>query len=380
MIPTLTLIYDRKKVANRNKQGIVELKLTSGSQRKYISTGVKLYPKEWLDGSVVGREDFHDLNCQLQTFKKKCSEIITRMMDSGKIDINAVPSILRQELTEQNTFLDYAKEHAQRRYKKITEGTRKHYDVLFKFLEEWRGIVYFSDVTEKNILKMDDVLQERGLKECSRWNYHKLIKTFVIQAVEDGLIKHNPYLRVDIKRGNEGGLTRFLTPQEFHKIETCILPSDSLRKVRDLFVFQTYTCLSYSDLAKFDSKDCVIMDGQMVYKAKRQKTKQEFTIVLLRPAIDILEKYNGKLPIISNVKYNAYIKIVASYAGIHKPVSTHWARHTGATLLLNEGKVPIHIIQHILGHSSIRETEKTYAKLMDNTIIETMVNYQNGLK
>jgi hypothetical protein len=30
----------------------------------------------------------------------------------------------------------------------------------------------------------------------------------------------------------------------------------------------------------------------------------------------------------------------------------------------------------MLGHASIKETEKTYAKLMDETIVETMVNYQ----
>jgi integrase len=49
-------------------------------------------------------------------------------------------------------------------------------------------------------------------------------------------------------------------------------------------------------------------------------------------------------------------------------------------MLLNEGKVPMHIIQHILGHASIRETERTYAKLMDETIVETMANYQESKK
>jgi integrase len=120
----------------------------------------------------------------------------------------------------------------------------------------------------------------------------------------------------------------------------------------------------------------VKVKGQLVYKARRQKTGQEFTIMLLDPAVTILKRYKNKLPIISNVKYNEYLKAAVLYAKIDKPVSTHWARHTGATMLLNEGKVPMHIIQHILGHASIRETERTYAKLMDETIVETMANYQ----
>ena len=247
---------------------------------------------------------------------------------------------------------------------------------MFRFLDGWRGIVSFAEVTEKNIMKMDDELERRGLKECSRWNYHKLLKIFVAQAVDDGLIKKNPYKRVDIKRGSEDGLTRYLTPEEFHRFESCIIPTESLRKVRDLFVFQTYTMMGYSDLAKFDYKDCAKVKGQIVYKSQRTKTGQEFTIVLLEPALAILKRYKYKLPIISNVKYNAYLKAAVMYAQIDKPVTTHWARHTGATMLLNEGKVPLHIIQHMLGHASIRETERTYAKLMDETIVETMANYQ----
>ena len=380
MKANLTLVYDRKKKASKQRTGVVELVITSGDVRRYVSTGVMLYPKEWKDGSVVGRRDFKELNDRIQIIKKKCSEIINQMIEDGSFDVNAVPGMLKESIMQQQTFLSYAKEMAQRRYKKIAAGTKEHYLLWFRFMESWRGIVFFSDVTEKNVLKMDDELAGRGLKENSRWSYHKILKTFILQAVEDGLVKRNPYSRLDIKRGNEDGLTRFLTPAEFHRFESCVIPIERLRRVRDLFVFQTYTMMSYSDLAKFEFGNCVKVKGQMVYKACRQKTGQEFTTVLLQPAMTILKRYGNKLPIISNVKYNEYLKAAVMYANIDKQVTTHWARHTGSTMLLNEGKFPMHIIQHILGHASIRETEKTYAKLMDDTIVETMVNYGNGLR
>ena len=379
MIPLLTLIHDRKGQANKNKPAVVELRITANKVRKYISTGIKLLPKEWSNGSVVGRRDWKELNDQLQLIKQKCSEIITGMMSEGKLDLNAVPGLLKENIIQQETFIDYAKELAERRYRSISKGTIEHYKLLFKFLNEWRGIIYFADVTDRNILRMDDELASRGLKECSRWNYHKLMKTFILQAVEDGLVSRNPYARLDIKKGNESGLKRFLSPEEFHRFESCVIPIDRLRRVRDLFVFQVYTMMSYSDLAKFDYRKCFKMAGHLVYKAERQKTGQEFTIVLLPPAMAILQRYDHKLPIISNVKYNEYLKAAVTYARIDKMVTTHWARHTGATMLLNEGKLPMHVIQHILGHASIRETEKTYAKVMDETIVETMVNYQNTI-
>ena len=147
MVPTLTLIYDRRCRASKDKAGVVELRITLERERKYISTGVKLLPKEWSNGSVVGRKDWKELNDQLQIIKKKASEIITKMMDEGSLDLNAIPNILRSELMQQSTFIDYAKELAKCRYRKISEGTRKHYELTFKFLEEWKGLVYFSQRT-----------------------------------------------------------------------------------------------------------------------------------------------------------------------------------------------------------------------------------------
>lgn len=109
----------------------------------------------------------------------------------------------------------------------------------------------------------------------------------------------------------------------------------------------------------------------MAYIGKRGKTGKNFTIPLLPPALKILKKYNNKLPIISNVKYNLYLKAVAQNAGVDKPLTTHWARHTGATLLLNEG-VDMRIVSKICGHSSTRITEKVYAKLLDETVVDAL--------
>lgn len=371
----LTYVFDRKKVASKTKAGVVELRISSGKIRKYISTGVKLFPKEWSNGSVVGRKDWKELNDQLQLVKKKCSEIINQMIDEECLDLNAVPRLLSGKIMQQKTFIEYIKEVAKGMYPKMASGTKAHYKHFFEYLEEWKGIIYFSDVTERNILKMDNDLSGRGLKDSTKWNYHKHLKTFVKRAQNDGLLKYNPYINLDIDKGADEGLKRCLTPEEFHRFEKCVIKVESLSRVRDLFVFQTYTMMGYSDLVKFNYKDCFKLNGQRVYKSCRTKTGKEFTFALLKPALDILKKYHYKLPIISNVKYNLYLKSAVTFAGIDKNVSCHWARHTGATMLLNEGGVDINTISKILG-DTLKETERTYAKLMDKTIVESMVNYQ----
>lgn len=100
---------------------------------------------------------------------------------------------------------------------------------------------------------------------------------------------------------------------------------------------------------------------------------------MLAPALAILGKYDNKLPMLSNVKYNAYIKEVAAAAGIDKSVTTHWARHTGATLLLNAG-VPIEVVSRVCGHSSIKMTEKIYAKLLPKTIVAAVNKVEDKIK
>lgn len=380
MLPKLNFIHNRKKV-DKNVPSVIELQISAGKVRKYISTGIKILPKEWSKGSVVGREDWKTLNDELSVIKKKCSDIILSMLEDGALDVCAIPKLLKDSLLQQDTFIDFCKQVAEQKCKVVRKGTRQHYKLLLSFLEEWKGLIYFSDITEKNIIKMDNELASRGLQVASRWNYHKRIKMFIDKAIDDGLVKKNPYKNLDLKKqDNENVLLRLLSPDEFHRFENCEIEDSRLSRVRDLFVFQTYTMMGYSDLAAFQYEKCTEDSGHVVYKSYRVKTGKRFVVVLSDMALAILKKYNYKLPIISNVKYNKYVKDAAKCAGIDINLTTHFARHTGATLALNEGGVPMHIVQHVLGHASIRETERTYAKVLDSSIIETMASYQDGTK
>ena len=108
-----------------------------------------------------------------------------------------------------------------------------------------------------------------------------------------------------------------------------------------------------------------------VYRRPSKKTKKPFVAPIVPAAMKILKKYNYRLPIISNVKYNLYLKTVAQYANLDVPLSSHWARHTGATILLNEG-IEMRIITKICGHSSTKITEQVYAKLLDETVVDAV--------
>ena len=72
------------------------------------------------------------------------------------------------------------------------------------------------------------------------------------------------------------------------------------------------------------------------------------------------------LPVISNAKYNDYLKEIAAILGIQKQVTSHLARHTFATTVTYANGVSIESISKMLGHTKLATTQ-IYARIVDQT-------------
>ena len=370
VLPTLSWVYDRKNKASSKCEGVIELRIGYERRYKYVSTGIKVLPKQWRANAITAHQDMAELNESLDLLMSKARKAINAMTENGEFCLEELPKRIKAS-SERNdgSFVDFCQKRALVRVYGKCRDTETRYERFMKWFRQWGGITFFSDVTDANIIAMDAALAKTGMKNYSKWNnYHRFLNSFILDAIDDGYIKRNPYKWVHIDKDKNSGLHKFLTLAELKQIETAKMGTPSLDRVRDLFVFQSYTCLSYTDLASFDSSQ--IVDD--VYTGNRGKTGIEFSFLLLPPAKRILEKYHGHLPIISNVKYNEYLKLVAQAAKIDKPITSHWARHTGATILLNDGGVDMEIVSHILGHSSTKQTRSTYAKMLDKTIVKAM--------
>ena len=348
---------------------------------KYIATGVKVKKRQWHDGTIINHPAAAQLNVTLQKIIRNTQEVINDMLDEGRVDIFSIPERVKRKQAGVMSFLEFCGRRSKERQHNLSKDSRERYDRFMRFFLQWGGIESFSDVNEGSIIAFDEWLEKKGMKPYSKWNnYHRFLNSFIIDAVREGLMTRNPYMHVRIKKEKStGGIGKYLSPEEFKTIKDVELATESLRRVRDVFVFQTFTCMSYTDLAAFRAKNIQEVKGMKVYIGQRAKTSHTFIIPLLQEALDILQKYHNKLPIISNVKYNEYLKVVAQAAGIDKPISSHWARHTGATLLLNEGGLDMKIVAKILGHSTTRITEQVYAKLLDETVVDAMKEYESKL-
>ena len=62
---------------------------------------------------------------------------------------------------------------------------------------------------------------------------------------------------------------------------------------------------------------------------------------------------------------------MAEAAGLSQRLTTHWARHTGATMLLNAGVTP-EAIAVVGGWKDTKVLMKIYAKMREKTVIQAV--------
>jgi integrase/recombinase XerD len=72
-------------------------------------------------------------------------------------------------------------------------------------------------------------------------------------------------------------------------------------------------------------------DGQLWIEMIREKTQKEVSIPILSIALELIEKYKKDdveevFPVMTNQRYNFYLKEIGAILGIEKNLTTHIAR------------------------------------------------------
>lgn len=175
---------------------------------------------------------------------------------------------------------------------------------------------------------------ERKFEDTTIAHILSKIKTAFTFAVNNGNLKLNPFNQITIDKNTKEVVKLNNDELEIIKRKQFV---GRLDKVKDLFLFQCNTGLAYADMANLVQSDIQQNDGMYFVRKARQKTKVVFFTVLNEDAMNILKKYNYQLPVLSNQKYNSYLKEIGDICQINKELHSHLARHTCATRLLNQG-------------------------------------------
>ena len=371
---TTKIVFDRKKRAGREGTGTLEVRIIVARRAIYISTGIRVRDSEWKAGRIVNRPDSQALNDRLAIiYEKVCQEANRCIRDGVALDGEAIRSKvwqLKEQTSDNPLFLDWFSH--QMEIMNLAEGTLKHYRSLLNRLEEFERISRWGDVTAENICEFDAWLHKRTISEepicdAAVYKYHKCLKAMLNRAMIFDKLDRNPYDRLKFRRG-ESESVEFLTEDEMKAVEDLQLPKGMLETVRDVFVFQMYTGLAYSDAQAFDFSKYKLVDGKWINVGERMKTGVPYISSLLPPVVAVLEKYGWRVPKIDNADYNHMLKVIGQMAGISTKMHTHLARHTFATYMLRRG-VKIENLRQMLGHKNIRQTMR-YAKVLAESVHE----------
>lgn len=373
-MPSVTVVFDRRKVASRTKQGRVDVRVIAGMAQKVLPTGVAVFPKEWdkRQGIVKGRPDADVLNMHIQNMVAKISFELMTMANNDRIDLSILPELLEGK-AENVSFIEYVLKRKEE--KNVRFGTKQHFDTFVGALREYGKIKYFRDLTESGIRKFDEWLHKRKVfgrpyAQSTIYNYHKYLKQFINDAVVDGHVETNPYQskRIKIDRGDKEHVD-YLTAKQVEQLESLDLTTGYLIRTRDMFLFQCYTGLAYSDMMAFSKVEMKETDFGFLCTGHRIKTGSEYTLLLLPQAVALLKKYDWQLPRMNNMTYNKYLKVLGMMIG-EPGLHSHQGRGAFATICLNKG-MSADVLQRILGHKQISMTLR-YATMQKETIAKEM--------
>lgn len=283
-----------------------------------------------------------------------------------------------------------------------TKSTFEKFAAIKSHLHDFDPNLSFPGINESKMQAYLSYLEKKGLRNTTIAKNLAFVRWFLRWAHKKGY--YNGDMQDTFKpklKGTDGNSKEiiYLTQDEIKILENHqFLPMQAaLERVRDVFLFCCFTGLRYSDVAKLKRSD--IKDGFIVVVTK--KTVDGLRIELNKHSQAILDKYKDMkfpkdlaLPIISNVKMNARLKILGQVCGIDEPtrivyfqggvrheevfpkwalLTTHCGRRTFVVTALQLG-IPSEVIMKWTGHNDF-SAMKPYVKIVDELKAKAMSRF-----
>ena len=281
-----------------------------------------------------------------------------------------------------------------------TDSTYEKFAAVKNHLMNFRDGLTFDFFDEKGL--NDYVTYLRDVKEMRNSTIGKqlsFLKWFLRWAFKKGLHQNNAYDSYKAKLKSTQKKIIFLTWEELNKLREFEIPAakQALDRVRDVFLFQCFTGLRYSDVFNLRRSD---IKGDHI-EVTTVKTSDSLIIELNKHSKAILDKYKDVafeddkvLPVITNQKMNDYLKELAELAGIDEPVrqtyyrgneridevtpkyallGTHAGRRTFICNALALG-IPPQVVMKWTGHSDYKAM-KPYIDIADDIKANAMSKF-----
>lgn len=309
------------------------------------------------------------------------SYMVLRIMENqyktGRVGI----SVLENAKCNMNVFRKFLKHHLKR--ETIAPG-----EVTAELIDEY--IVYRKEIRENDNFTINKALTPI-FKAVEYAQASELISS------KTALLITSKYLaapKKDLACASPKDVVRYLTKEQMKDLLE-LYPTLYYNRTRDyidmfLFSFHTFG-LRFSDVMTL-TWDNVDFRKKEINKVL-VKGKVAHTIPLTDAAESILMRWKGRegcdkfcfglLPTDFNLGDDAAVRKarinrntsvrnslheVGRKLGLEHNLSFHWARHTFAVLSVSDGKLSLHAISKLMGHSSVLVTERVYAEYLPSKL------------
>ncbi len=371
--------YCRKSKADKKGLAPIELSIVINGERTYLRLPRKERPDEFKKAMGSKRENEMKVYCENQRVR-----LNTIVEDMQFADIELTAENLKECYKRGGVAKFYtlgelwhdiiANKQSERATGDIQNDTfRRYIEARDAFFEatKYDNNTPAKKVELQDLFRLQQHLRDKGIQQNTIYQYHARCKSAFILAFNRGKIKSNPYASFKMNKGEKKDIV-WLTIDELDELINKEIRIERLARVRDLFVFQCFSGLSYGDMAELERSDYKEnAQGQIFIEKHRKKTGKKFISMVLTEGKRILVKYDYQLPMLSNQKYNTYLKEVQDICGLDKALHTHLGRTTYICYLYQK-KVDIEIIASIVGHSTCRTTLKYYAKMDNQSIFDEL--------
>lgn len=350
----MKLLYLLRKDRKKGNSYLLRLRVTLEG-RSYFSTDEYIPLRNWdQESQLATGRGFAALNDRLRDIKDNAHKIHSEAMRKG---LRPTSKDITHELrggaqsSKQIRLADAVRSLASYKWNfgNIVESTFQRYQNLANQLEEGQVNFVAEEMIKADRIKVYSYLRSINATNTANKKYGMISSSLDFLVDETEEISKN--VLKGLPRKDEKIEIIYLTAEELERLRSLDLTSKSLERTRDIFLFQCYTACEYSRVQSLTVDYISIgFRGQKWLLSSRKKTDEPGNVVLLKPALELIEKYKhdecrekGHLfPRKSNTGMNDCLKVLSDLAGIDKALTTHKARHTFAiTVCMNNPHYPI---------------------------------------
>lgn len=339
----------------------VHVKITIAGKSMKLATSLSATQQEWITNLGI----FNELGSSVRNsiLKKKITAIETFLWKHIAAGNQLTLQLMKDQFKKQKDvgFHALLDECFEVQFRILAEGTKKHYLLVKRRLLEFQPKIAIGEVDIFLLARFEKFLKDRGIGISGIATHHKIVNVVINYGIRKRVIKENPYADFKVKRAKPRNGT--LTSEEIKALQTLTFTTGKHRRdkglelTRDMFLFSCYTALRFGDVAQLTRLQ-VIGDSHLL--VEQEKTGAAVEVPLLRPSLDIIEKYSAEerdtvFPRMENQTSNRHLKKIAKMCGIAVNLHFHLSRHTFGNIMAASG-MNAFTLSKLMGHTSMRTT------------------------